>query len=82
MAALEEHHLIQQVLLRSPPSCRNLWRMIFMERLSYEEIGRRHRVPMGTVKSRVWHCRRKALALLASLRWKGARKPGRPSTGR
>ncbi|MCZ6649216.1 MAG: sigma-70 family RNA polymerase sigma factor [Acidobacteria bacterium] len=82
MAALEEHRLIHQVLLRSPPSCRNLWRMIFMERLSYEEVGRRIRVPVGTVKSRVWHCRRKALALLAKLRWKGAQKPGRPHTGR
>jgi len=77
MAALEESRLIHQVLLRSPPSCRDLWRMIFMERLSYEEVGRRIRVPVGTVKSRVWHCRRKALALLAKLRW----KPG-PAAGR
>ena len=82
MAALEEHHLIHQVLLRSPASCRDLWRMIFMERLPYEEVGRRIRVPVGTVKSRVWHCRRTALALLAKLRLQVAPNSRRPGMRR
>ena len=71
LAALEEDTLLDQVLLRSPASCRDLWRMVFLERLSYEEIAHRLSVPPGTVKSRVWHCRRKALALLERLRRTG-----------
>jgi RNA polymerase sigma-70 factor (ECF subfamily) len=77
MASLEKHKLIHQVLLQSPASCRDLWRMVFMERLSYDKISQRLGIPEGTVKSRVWHCRRKALALLASLRRKSAGRPDR-----
>jgi len=71
LAALEDEALLDQVLLRSPSSCRDLWRLVFIEGMSYEEIGRRLSIPPGTVKSRVWHCRRKALALLERLRRTG-----------
>jgi len=68
LAALEERELLHQVVQRSPETCRALWRMIFVERQSYAEIGRRLSIPPGTVKSRMWHCRRKAMALLERLR--------------
>lgn len=51
-----------------PRSCRSLWRLLFVERLSYAEIGERLSVPVGTIKSRMWHCRRKATAALRRLR--------------
>ncbi len=60
----DERQLLHQVLLHSPLACRELWRLAFLERLSYEEIGRRLSIPPGTVKSRMWHCRRRAQTLL------------------
>ena len=74
LVSLEEQVLLDQLLLRSPAPCRELWRMVFVERLSYAEIGRRLSIPPGTVKSRMWHCRRKALALLEQLQRKRPRK--------
>jgi len=68
LAALEEQELINQVLLRSPAACRELWGLVFLERLSYDEVGRRLTIPEGTVKSRMFNCRRKARALLERLR--------------
>lgn len=60
--------LLHQALLATPPRCREMWRLLLNERLSYEEIGQRLALPPGTVKSRMWHCRRKALAALRRLR--------------
>jgi RNA polymerase sigma-70 factor (ECF subfamily) len=68
LAELQERQLLHQVVQRSSESCRSLWRMVFIERLSYAEIARRLSIPPGTVKSRMWHCRRRALALLERLR--------------
>ena len=80
LAALEERELLHQVVQRSSETCRALWRMIFVERQSYAEIGRRLSIPPGTVKSRMWHCRRKAMAILRRIRNLGRlgppRKPG------
>jgi RNA polymerase sigma-70 factor (ECF subfamily) len=76
LARMEERAMLRQVLLRSPPGCRELWRLVFVERLSYAEIGRRLSIPPGTVKSRMWHCRRKALALLEQLKRGGSAKSG------
>ena len=67
LAEMEEREMMRQVLLRSPASCRDLWRMVFLERLSYVDISQRLSIPSGTVKSRMWHCRRKAMALLERL---------------
>jgi RNA polymerase sigma-70 factor (ECF subfamily) len=47
------------------PRCRELWRLVFWEGLSYDEVARRLGVPVGTVKSRAWHCRQRALEHLA-----------------
>lgn len=68
LAEMQERELLYQVVRRSPERCRAMWRMIFVERLSYEQIGDRLSIPSGTVKSRMWHCRRKALELLERLR--------------
>ncbi|HKY33614.1 MAG TPA: RNA polymerase sigma factor [Candidatus Polarisedimenticolia bacterium] len=64
----DESTLRSLALQRSSAPCRSLWRMIFLENLSYEEVGARLGIPGGTVKSRVWHCRRRLLELLEALR--------------
>ncbi len=65
---LERKQLLYQVLLNLPAGCRELWRLAYVEKLSYEEIGRRLSIPPGTVKSRMWHCRRKAMKALSRTR--------------
>jgi len=60
--------LLHQVLLALPAACRELWRLVFVENLGYQEIGRRLSVPGGTVKSRMWHCKQKAMFAVARLR--------------
>ena len=60
--------LLHQAVLTLPATCRELWRLIFVENLGYREVGRRLSVPDGTVKSRMWHCRQKAIIAVARLR--------------
>ncbi len=60
---LEEKQILHRILQLSPEICRRLWRMIFLEKLSYREIGGRLKIPAGTVKSRMFHCRARAIAL-------------------
>ena len=67
LASLERRHLLHYVLQRVPEVCRTLWKLVFVERLSYSRIGERLDLPPGTVKSRMWHCRAKALALARRL---------------
>ena len=64
----DETRLLYRALRSLPEQCRRLWEMVLVERLSYQEIARRTGVPTGTVKSRMWHCRRKAMAALRRLR--------------
>jgi RNA polymerase sigma-70 factor (ECF subfamily) len=78
--AMDEDRLFHQAVLAVPPACREMWRMLFVEKMAYEEIGRRLSIPTGTVKSRMWHCRRKALSALRRLRLlhrSDARRPRR-----
>lgn len=65
---LDERRLIRQVLLSLPAACRELWRLVFVEKLGYPRIAELLRIPMGTVKSRMWHCRRHAATALKRLR--------------
>jgi RNA polymerase sigma factor (sigma-70 family) len=60
---LERRHILHRLLHLSPEICRTLWRLIFLERLDYRAVGRRLAIPEGTVKSRVFGCRQKALAI-------------------
>lgn len=78
LAALQDRQMLHLAVQRAPAACRELWRMVFLERLSYDEIGRRLSIPPGTVKSRMWYCRRKVLALIEQIeRNRGRRaRPG------
>lgn len=66
--AMDEGKLLHQALLSLSSGCRELWRLVFVEKLSYEGVAERLAIPAGTVKSRMWHCRRKLLELLGRLR--------------
>lgn len=64
----EEGRLLFEALQRSPEACRELWRLALLEKLSYEAIAERLAIPAGTVKSRMWYCRRKMMDLLSRMR--------------
>lgn len=53
----EEHRRNLRRLAALPPECRELFRMIFIERLSYAEIARRWGISETAVKLRVYRCR-------------------------
>ncbi len=58
----EERDLLERVLRRVPPECREMWRMI-VAGLSYKEMSLRMNVAEGTLRVRVLRCREKATAL-------------------
>lgn len=64
---LEKGQLLRQLLLLAPAACRQLWRLAYVDRLSVAEMGRRLGLPDGTVKSRMWYCRKRAMAVLEEL---------------
>lgn len=64
---LEDGRLYYQALQRSPEACREMWRLVLLEKLSYETIAARLAIPEGTVKSRMWYCRRKLMDLLGRM---------------
>jgi RNA polymerase sigma-70 factor (ECF subfamily) len=72
---LEDVQLLHQLLQLLPSRCRELWRLVFVEKASYQEVAERLGIPAGTVKSRMWHCRGKAMALLLRLRRRRPRRP-------
>jgi RNA polymerase sigma-70 factor (ECF subfamily) len=78
LAEVEEWRLLHQVVLLSSSACRELWSLAFIERLSYEEIGRRLSIPPGTVKSRMWHCRQRAAAALRRIQARRGSRPNAP----
>lgn len=57
LEAKEREHLAREALSRMPARCRELFWMIFAERLAYDEIAERLGVAPGTVKSRASRCR-------------------------
>jgi RNA polymerase sigma factor (sigma-70 family) len=59
---LSDTDRLHRAILAVPAACRDLWRLVFVEELGYDEIGRRLSIPGGTVKSRVYHCGQGALA--------------------
>jgi RNA polymerase sigma-70 factor (ECF subfamily) len=60
--------VVHRVIQRLPASCRELWRLVFLEELPYGEIARRLGVAPGTIKSRMWACRQQALETVRTLR--------------
>lgn len=63
----ERRTLLLQIVMLAPEMCRDLWRLAYIEQLSYQEIGARLSLPSGTIKSRMWSCRQNALRLLDKL---------------
>ncbi|MGH9869315.1 MAG: RNA polymerase sigma factor [Candidatus Polarisedimenticolia bacterium] len=53
----EEHDRNLTALSRLPPQARELLHLIFIERLSYKDVGRRLGLSESAVKSRVHRCR-------------------------
>ena len=66
-SVLDDTRLVHRVILSVPEICRRLWRLVFVERLNYTQTAERLAIPAGTVKSRMWHCRRKATAVVRRL---------------
>lgn len=60
----ERHALLRQIVMLASARCRDLWWLAYVEQLSYDEIARRLSLPAGTIKSRMWACRQRALGLL------------------
>ena len=53
----EEHQENLRILAAMPAECRELFRMIFIEDLGYQEIARCLGISEGAVKTRVRRCR-------------------------
>ncbi|MCP3978639.1 MAG: sigma-70 family RNA polymerase sigma factor [bacterium] len=68
VASHERASLAHQVVMALPEECRRLWKLVFLDELPYETVAETLGVPPGTVKSRMWHCRRKAASALRRLR--------------
>jgi len=77
IATMEDRQVLHLAVQHAPEACKELWRLIFMDRLPYDEIGRRLSIPPGTVKSRVWYCRRKLLAVIERIGKRWRRRVGR-----
>jgi len=72
----DEHELytVDRILNIIDPTCVALWKMIFLENLTYKEIGQRIQITEGAVKTRVSRCKNKALAIRQ--RVEGGKKSG------
>lgn len=64
----DEMGLVARVLFSMPEICRRLWKLVFVDKQGYDDVAAELSIPPGTVKSRMWHCRRKAAAALTRLR--------------
>lgn len=53
--------LLRIALAQCPAGCREMLHMVARQRLNYEQVARRLGIPLGTVKSRMWHCRRRLI---------------------
>lgn len=67
VAAKEKGELLRRILLLAPAACRELWRLVMVDGLAIRDAARRLSIPEGTVKSRLWYCRRRAFALFDRL---------------
>ena len=57
VAVAEKKEQAAEALAQLPEGCRQLFEMIFQDKIPYQEISRRLGVAEGTVKSRAWRCR-------------------------
>jgi RNA polymerase sigma factor (sigma-70 family) len=72
---LENGRLLSEAVRRSPAACRDLWRMVMLEKLSYDAIAKRLAIPSCTVKSRMWYCRKKVMSFLSRARGRREEAP-------
>jgi len=67
MEKREERKILWRIYRLMSAECRQLWRMIFYENLSYLQIAQKLHIKEGTVKSRFARCKEKAIALRKKL---------------
>lgn len=72
LVSREISETLRNIVALAPRTCRELWRLAFVEGLGFRTIALRLSIPEGTVKSRMWYCRRRALQLLGRLHGKGS----------
>ncbi|MCI0408449.1 MAG: hypothetical protein L0191_07780, partial [Acidobacteria bacterium] len=53
----EEHLKNLEIFSRLPLACRELLKMIFLEKLSYREVGLKLGLSESAIKTRVYRCR-------------------------
>lgn len=63
----ERWKLLVRALLLSSNSCIELWRLVLVDQLPYEQVAVRLQIPVGTVKSRMWYCRKRLLSTMERL---------------
>jgi RNA polymerase sigma-70 factor (ECF subfamily) len=65
-ASLKEQ-VVEAFMDLAVPECRDLWRMVYYEKLSYDDIAGMIGVEVGTVKSRISRCKQKARSALRAI---------------
>jgi RNA polymerase sigma factor (sigma-70 family) len=64
----DEKNIYQRMLERISKGCRDLWKRIFVEGLSYKEIAIQLGISEGAVKVRAYRCKDEATKIVDSLR--------------
>jgi len=64
--AVVYRELAAHVLETAPEGCKQLFRMFFYEQLGYARIAQTLKMPVGTAKSRLFRCLKKAYLYLAA----------------
>jgi len=67
----QEKKILWRIYRLMSSECRDLWKMIFWENLSYLQIAQQLSIHEGTVKSRFFRCKEKAVELRKKLTEKG-----------
>ena len=67
----QEKKILWRIYRLMSSECRELWKMIFWDDLSYLQIAQRLKLQEGTVKSRFSRCKEKAVELRKKLTEKG-----------
>ncbi len=65
MEAAQDEELIRACVRKLNENHRNIIHLVFFQNLSYQEIARIEDIPLGTVKTRVLHAKKKLVHILA-----------------
>jgi RNA polymerase sigma-70 factor (ECF subfamily) len=77
LASRDRSRLLHRAVLELPAACRELWYLVLVEKLGYQAIAERMAIPAGTVKSRMFNCRRQLQQTLERLERRGRERRGR-----